>query len=351
VTGRPVHDGGATMPAVRLHAPGKRPTLDEVPVPLPGSGEVRVRVRACGICGSDVHLVHGVTPTGPLPLTLGHEPSGVIDDPGDSAWHVGDRVSVAAGYGCGECAACKADRENVCPRLVIPGIDRDGAQATYVVVPARALVPLPDSVDFATGAILTDAVATPFHAIRRSGIEAGQTAVVYGLGGLGLHAVTILKQVVGARVIGVDVLPAARERALAFGADEVVDGSDKPAQRVREMTGGGADCAYEFVGAAAVTDQAVKSLARGGTCTVVGVTPERLALGLPQALLVAGELRIQGSFGCSRAELVELVGLVADGRLDLAGTITHRFPLEQFDDALRVLETKEGDPIRVVVEQ
>jgi propanol-preferring alcohol dehydrogenase len=340
-----------TMPAVRLHAVGARPVLDEVPVPVPGPGEVRVRVRACGICGSDVHLVHGVTPTGPLPLTLGHEPSGVVDDPGDSAFRAGDRVSVAAGYGCGDCPACRADRENVCPGLVIPGIDVDGAQATYVVVPARALVPLPDSVDFATGAILTDAVATPFHAIRRSGVRAGDTAVVYGLGGLGLHAVTILKQVVGAHVVGVDVLPMARERALRFGADEVVDSSaGKPAQAVRMLTGG-ADHSYEFVGAAAVTDQAVKSLRPGGTCTVVGVTPEPLMLGLPQALLVSGELRVQGSFGCSRAELVELVGLVADGRLDLAGTITHRYALADFDAGLRTLETKDGDPIRVVVEQ
>ena len=342
----------ATMPAVRFHGAGTRPVLEDVPVPSPGAGEVRVRVRACGICGSDVHIVHGVTPTGALPLTLGHEPSGVVDDPGDSAWEAGARVSVAAGYGCGECALCRADRENICPRLHIPGITRDGAQATYVVVPARALVALPDAVDFATGAIVTDAVATPFHAIRRSGVAPGQTAAVYGLGGLGLHAVAILKQVYGVRVIGVDVLPAARERALAFGADEVVDSSDgRPAKAVREMTGGGADVTFELVGAAAVTDQAVKSLRPGGTCTVVGVTPERLALGLPQALLVAGELRLQGSFGCSRAELAELIGLVADGSLDLAGTITHRYALADFDAGLRTLETKEGDPIRVVVEQ
>ena len=339
------------MRAVRFTGPGTRPFLDDVPVPEPGPGEVRVRVRACGICGSDVHIVHGSTPSA-VPLTLGHEPSGVVDDPGDSAWAVGARVSVAAGYGCGDCAVCRADRENLCPGLHIPGITRDGAQAEYVVVPARALVALPGTVDFATGAIVTDAVATPFHAIRRSGVGRGETAVVYGVGGLGLHAVTILKQVVGARVIAVDVLPAARERALAFGADEVVDGTDgKPAQAVRALTDGGADATFEFVGAAAVTDQAVKSLRRGGTCTVVGVTPDRLALGLPQALLVAGELRVQGSFGCSRAELAELVGLVADGTLDLSGTITHRYALADFDAGLRTLETKDGDPIRVVVEQ
>lgn len=340
-----------TMPAVRFTGVGTRPSVEQVPVPEPGPGEVRVRVRACGICGSDVHIVHGVTPAA-VPLTLGHEPSGVVDDPGDSSFVVGQRVAVAAGYGCGECALCNADRENVCPRLHIPGITRDGAQATYVVVPARALAPLPDSVDFATGAILTDAVATPFHAIRSSGIRAGDTAVVFGVGGLGLHAVTILSQVVGARVIAVDVLPAARERALRFGADDALDAAaGKPARLVRDLTGDGADFTYELVGAAAVTDQALKSLRRGGVCTVVGVTPEPLHLGLPQALLVAGELTLRGSFGCSRADLTELISLVGDGTLDLTGTITHRYALEDFDAALRTLETKAGDPIRVVVEQ
>ena len=343
----------ATMPAVRLHAVGTRPTLDEIPVPEPGPDDVRVAVRACGLCGSDVHLVHGTTPTGPLPLVLGHEPSGIVDAVGERVTSVapGDRVCLAAGYGCGDCAVCAADRESICPRLEIPGISRDGSQATYVVVPARTVVALPEQVDFATGAILTDAVSTPYHAVKRSGIRAGETAAVFGIGGLGLHALTILKQVVGAHVVGVDVYPGALERAARFGADEVVDASGgKPAAAIRMTTGGGVDHTFEFVGSAAVTDQAVKALRPGGTCTVVGVTPEPLRL-LPQALLVDKELRLQGSFGCSRAELVELVALVAEGRLDLSGTITHRFPLAEFDAALRVLETKDGDPIRVVVEQ
>ncbi len=340
------------MRAMRLHQLGEPPRLDQVAVPEPGPGEVRVGVRACGICGSDLHVLHGVTPAGPLPLTLGHEASGVVDACGDgvTSWTAGDRVAVAAGYGCGSCAACTAGAENRCPSLVIPGIDRDGAQAEFVVVPERTLVRLPDAVDFATGAILTDAVATPFHAVRRAGVTAGDTVAVFGLGGLGLHAVSILRQVYGARVVGVDPQPVARSRALSFGADSVVDpGDGKPAAKIRAATGGGVAHAFEFVGAAAVTDQAVKSLRPGGTCTVVGVTPEPLRL-LPQALLVAGELRVQGSFGCTRAELSELVDLVAAGRLDLGGTITHRFPLERLPDGLRVLETKEGDPIRVVIE-
>ena len=341
------------MPAGRLLAVGGPPVVVEVDVPQPGPGEVRVDVRACGLCGSDVHVVHGVTPNGGLPLTLGHEAAGVVDALGADVdgWSVGDRVAVAAGYGCGSCVACAAGRENICPRLTIPGISRDGAQASFVVVPARSLVPLPESVDFATGAILTDAVATPYGAIRRSGVQEGDTAVVFGLGGLGLHAVSLLKQIIGARVIGVDVYAGALERATTFGADEVVDGADgKPARALRAATDGGAHHTFEFVGAAAVTDQAVKSLRPGGTCTVVGITPEPLSL-LPQALLVAGELRLQGSFGCTRLDLADLVGFVASGRLDLTGTITHRFALADFPEAYRVLETKEGNPIRVVVEQ
>ncbi len=341
-----------TMAAVRFHGVGQAPRVEAVPLPEPGIGEVRVAVQACGLCGSDVHIVHGVTPTGPLPLTLGHEPAGVVEKvgPGVTGWSGGERVAVAAGYGCGECPMCAADRENICPRLNIPGITVDGAHADYVLAPARSLIPLPDSVDFATGAIMTDAVATPFHAIKRSGIREGETAVVYGLGGLGLHAIAILSQVVGAEVIGVDTYPGALQRAKLFGAGEVVDATGgKPAGEVRRMTGGGAHHSFEFVGASAVTDQAVKSLRPGGTCTVVGITPEPLSL-LPQALLVAGELRLQGSFGCSRVELAELVELVGSGRLDLSGTITHRFALADYADALRVLETKEGDPIRVVVD-
>lgn len=342
-----------TMRALRLHAVGKPLQLDEVPVPEPAPGWVRVRIRACGVCGSDVHVVHGITPTGALPLTLGHEPSGVVDTLGEgvAGWSPGDRVSVAPGYGCGACEWCVAGRDNLCPGIIIPGIHRDGAQAEYVVVPARSLVALPDAVDFATGAILTDAVATPFHAVRRASVRKGDTVAVFGLGGLGLHAAAILRQVVGAHVIGVDAYPAALARAQRFGVEEVVDGAGgKPAAEIRRQTGGGVDHSFEFVGDPAVVDQAVKSLRPAGTCTVVGVTPERLQL-LPQVLLVSGELRLQGSYGATHDELRELVGLVADGTLDLTGTITHRFGLADAAAAVHVLETKEGDPIRVVVEQ
>lgn len=216
------------MRAARLYAPGERPRVVDVPVPEPGPGEIRVAVRAGGICGSDVHIVRGSTTTGPLPLTLGHETAGVVDaaGPGVTLPRPGTPVTLTAGYGCGTCAACAAGTENTCPELSIPGISRDGGQAGYVVVPARSAVPLPAGLDPAVAAILADAVATPYHAIRRSGVCRGHTAAVFGLGGLGLAAARILTSVIGAEVIGVDTSAAARQRAAAFGVATVIDGGE-----------------------------------------------------------------------------------------------------------------------------
>jgi propanol-preferring alcohol dehydrogenase len=340
------------MRAARFLGPGRPVVVAEVPVPEPGPGQARVAVRACGVCGSDLHIVEGTTPTGKLPITLGHEASGVVDrlGPDTDGPGAGTRVSIAAGYGCGTCPFCRAALENLCPASAIPGITEDGSQADYVVVPVRALLPLPARIDHPTAAVLTDAVATPFRAIGRSGLEPGGTAAVYGLGGLGVAAVVLLRQLWGATVIGVDPAEPARSRATRFGAGTVVDGRDAPARQIRELTGGGVDAAFEFVGRASAVDQAVKSLHPGGTATVVGVGPGRLGLGLRQETLVSGELRVQGSFGSTHADLARLIELVGSGLLDLTGLISHRFPLSAAPEAFRVLAERDGDPLRVVVE-
>jgi propanol-preferring alcohol dehydrogenase len=340
------------MRAALFHGPGRPVTVDDVPVPVPRAGEVRVRVGACGICGSDLHILDGTTSTAPPPIVLGHEGAGVVDalGPTTTGPDTGQPVVITPGYGCGTCAYCRSGRENVCPDASILGITRDGAQADYVVVPAGCLVPLDRPLDPAVAAVLTDAVATPLHAIRRSGVRAGQTAAVFGLGGLGLPAVMLLRQVYEVDVIGVDPRPAAREQAARYGAGLVIDPADgRPARAVRAATADGVDVSFEFVGAASVTDQAVKSLRRGGVCTVVGVTPDQLALGVRQETLVAGELTVQGSFGATRDDLAELVGLVSDGRLDVSPVVTHRFPLERFADAVAQLRRPDGDAVRVVV--
>lgn len=346
----------ATMRAARLHrvrssdAP-ELISIDEVPVPEPGEGEALVRIAACGICASDLHVMDGTTPSGATPLILGHEAAGLVEIVGDAvtSWSPGDRVALLMGRACGVCPACAAGRESLCERLEIPGIDGDGVQAEYAVALERDLVAVPEGIPLEQAAILTDAVATPFHAMRRSGLEPGMSCAIYGLGGLGMHALLLARALGASWIAGVDLDPGNLERALAWGADEAIDAGDgRPAREVRARSDGGVDRAFEFVGSPASQSQAVKSLRPGGRATIVGLTPQPLDL-LPAALLVSGELEVIGSFGSSRSDLEELLAMVERGDLDLGRSITHRFPLEAFPEGLRALETREGHPVRSVV--
>lgn len=346
----------ATMRAARLHRVRSQDepeviSIDEVPVPEPGEGEALVRIAACGICASDLHVVDGTTPSGPTPLVLGHEAAGVVEGVGEGVGSraPGDRVALLMGRACGACPACAAGRESLCERLMIPGIDRDGVQAEYAVALERDLLPVPDGIPLEQAAILTDAVATPFHAMRRSGLEPGMSVAIYGLGGLGMHAVLLARALGASWIAGVDLDPANLERAQAWGADEAIDAGDgRPAREVRARSGGGVDRAFEFVGSPASQSQAVKSLRPGGRATIVGLTPQPLDL-LPAALLVSGELEVVGSFGSSRSDLEELLDMVGRGDLALGRSITHRWRLEALPEGLRALETREGHPIRSVV--
>lgn len=346
-----------TMRAARLHRPAgaggaAEVRVDEVAVPEPGPRDVLVEIRACGVCASDLHVVQGVTPHGPeLPQVLGHEPAGVVAAVGGAveSWLPGDRVAMLMGRPCRDCAYCESGRENLCRDLRIPGVDAHGAQAQYALADTDSLIPVPSGVTFEQAAILTDAVATPYHALKRGGVGDGVVCAVFGLGGLGMHAVQLAK-LAGCRVIGVDLDPVNLERAPEWGADEVVDASDgKPARAVRALTDGGVDRSFEFVGAVESIDQAVKCLKPGGRTTVVGLHPARLEL-LPAALFVAQELEIVGSFGSTPQDINELMDLLEAGRLDLTRSITHRLGLDDFPRALELLETREEHPIRIVVD-
>lgn len=339
-----------TMRAVRLLEPG-RFELATVPVPEPAAGEVRVAVRACGVCGSDVHLVDGVT-AARCPVVLGHEAAGTVAAVGSGVdgVEVGARVTVLPYVGCGRCGRCAADEPHACASRLVLGVDRAGAQADFVTVPAGCVVPLPDAVSIEIGAILSDAVATPYHAIRRSGASPGDTAVVFGAGGLGSHAIQLLAGVFGCRVIAVDRRQAALDHAAELGATPV-RATDVRADvdEVLRIAGGGADVAFEFVGYPEIVGTALRCLRPQGTCVVVGIGPDRLSLGLRQETLVARELRLLGSFGCTASELAELVDLVATGRLDLAGSVGREYAPEQFAEALAETRNKDTGSVRVVV--
>jgi propanol-preferring alcohol dehydrogenase len=345
------------MRAVTLLAAGQDPVLVEVPDPAPGPGEVVVAMRACGICGSDVHIVEGSTVTAKVPIVLGHEASGVVtaigpvpDGAAPAAVAVGDRVTVNPMIGCGTCRLCRTGRPNYCPRIRILGLHVHGAHADLVAVPAANVVRLPDEVGFPLGAIVADAIATPLRAILSAGVERGTPVAVFGLGGLGLHAAMLLDQIFGAEVIGVDVGDVQLERAAAFGIRTVVDGRHpRVAEEIRRITGDGVTASFEFVGALPVVEQAVRSLAHQGTCTVVGVGPDRLRLSLRQETLVARGQRIIGSHGYVTADIEQLLGWISAGKLRLGNTVSHQFPLEEYGSGLSALRDRSANAIRVVI--
>ncbi|QIK49376.1 zinc-binding dehydrogenase [Gordonia hongkongensis] len=342
------------MRAAQLVSAAGEPQLVDIDIPEPGPGEVRIAVRACGVCGSDLHIIDGHIKTPYLPLTLGHEASGLIDKIGpDTRCSVdeGGRVLVNPIVVCGDCEACTDGRTNQCPNNTVLGVVGAGAAAEYVIAPAGNVHAIPDSIDFPTAAIMADAVAGPFHAIRTAGIKAGDTVAVFGLGGLGLHAVMILKQVIGARVIGVDTYKSALERARSFGADVVIDTRDEvPSRRIREETNGGVDASFEFVGRSDTVEQAFRSLRPGGLCTVVGVGTEKLHLDVTVGTLVAKEWSIRGSYGYVSRDLDDLIRLVGDRDLKIEGTISHMVSLEDYNEGIATLRDRSKNPIRVVVQ-
>jgi len=338
------------MRALRLHGIDDL-RVDEVPVPTPGPAEVLVEVAACGIGARDLMVVRGGAPPGVrLPQVLGHEAAGTVATVGAEVtdWQPGDRVAVLVGRPCKRCGYCSIGRENLCASLVVPGIDTDGALAGFVVADPDLLAPVPAGVPFHEAAIVVDAVATPYHALKRAGLAEGSTIAIFGMGGLGMHAL-LLAKLWGADVVGVDVDPVNLERALAWGADAAVDARDgDAAARIHELSAGGVDRAIEFVGSARSVDQAVRSVAPGGRTVVVGLGPEQLA-SLPVQDFVARELEVAGSFGSTLQDVGELFDLLEDERLDLSRSVTHTTDLAGVEAGLRRLETREEHPVRTVV--
>jgi alcohol dehydrogenase, propanol-preferring len=260
------------------------PSLTEVDRPVPGPGEVLLKVAGAGACHSDVAVYREFTADGPAsippPFVLGHENSGWIEElgPGVSGFEKGSAQLVYGPIGCGHCRACSRGQDTYCanvasmPYLAV-GLGRDGGMAEYLTVPVRNLVPLGDA-DPVDAAPLADAGLTPYHAIKLSlpQLGAGGTyALVVGLGGLGQIAVQILTALTGATVIATDVKAEAMERASANGAVTVPGGPDQVAQ-IRELTGGrGVDAAFDFVGASATIAVAQGSMAQRSRLTVVGI--------------------------------------------------------------------------------
>jgi 6-hydroxycyclohex-1-ene-1-carbonyl-CoA dehydrogenase len=338
------------MKAAVFHGAGRPLEVTEVPTPTPGPGEALIKVAGCGLCHTDLHyLDHGVKTFKTPPLILGHEAAGTVAElgAGVTSRKVGDRVVIPAVLSCGRCRYCRQGRENLCDQLAMLGNNIDGAYAEYVAVPAVELVAVPDAIPLEQASVVADAVSTPYHAVTRRGkVRPGDQVAVVGCGGVGLNVVQCAV-VAGGRVIAVDVNDQRLETARRLGAVETVNPKavQRPDKRVRELTGGGADVAFEAIGSPGTIQLAYGLLRRGGRLCVIGYSAEEVALSA--ARLMYFELEIVGSLGCGAGEYPEILGLVEAGRLRLDEVVSGTLPLARINEGLDRL--RKGEGIRWVI--
>ena len=341
------------MRAVRLVEPNRPLVMEDVPVPETGPEDVLVRVKAAGICRSDLHYRAGSSPAGPLPVTLGHEVAGLVERVGSAVGRLrpGDRVSVHYLVTCGRCGECLAGREQFCAEGAMIGKHRDGGFADYIAVPARNALPLPAEVPFEHGAVLMCSSATVFHALRRARVSPGERVAVFGVGGLGMSAVQLARVFGAVEVFAADIDAEKLRRAEALGAVPVDNSTGTAADEILRATGGrGVDVALELVGLSATTRQAIRVTGVGGRAVVVGLGKAAVEV-VPYIDLIGREVSVIGSNDHLAGELPVLLALAAKGMLDLSPVVTGTVPLEagEINRALDRLEVFEPGTVRTVV--
>ncbi len=342
-----------TMRAQRFHADTGSIAVEDVPIPEPAQGEVLVKVAFCGICHSDLSLINGTFPAQQAVVTQGHEASGTVAKlgPGVTGWTVGDRVVVAAGRPCLDCANCRRGDVSNCLRIRLMAFAYDGAWAQYTVAQAFGLTRIPDNVSMEQAAILADAVSTPYGAVVRTGkVGIGESVGVWGVGGLGTHVVQLARLVGAAPIVAVDVKPAVLDRALAVGADYAFDARDHALyDKISAATGGRLlDVTFDAVGVKSTFEQALASLTVGGRLVGIGMSAEAPTVG-PTSMFNLLKRQVLGHLGYQNSDIGTLANLVSRGRLDLSRSISDVVSLEDVAVGIEKLEKSDGDPIRILV--
>ncbi len=306
----------------------------DLPEPAIGPDDVLVEVRACGICGSDIHGLDGSSGRRIPPLVMGHEAAGVIAETGGSvtAWKPGDRVTFDSTVSCGGCHFCRRGQVNLCENRQVLGVScgdyrRNGAFAEYVAVPQHILYRLPDSLPFEHAALI-EAVSIAVHAVNLTPVTLGDTAVVVGSGMIGLLTVQAARAAGCGRVFAVDLEDSKLALARELGATETFN--PKHCDVVKEIQlrteGRGADIALEAVGATEPVRTAIAAVRKGGTVTLIGNITPKIELNLQQ--VVTREIRLQGTCG-SAGEYPACIDLLVSGAIRVDPIISAKVPLSE----------------------
>lgn len=357
------------MRAAVLRTAGEPVTIEDVDVDVPAPGEVLIRTTAAGVCHSDLHFVEGLYETA-MPCVPGHESAGIVEAVGDGVTYVapGDHVITCMSAFCGVCRNCTAGRPVLCesketwrapgqpPRLSQNGepftqLYNLGSYAEQMLVHERACVKVHPDMPLDRGALIGCAVMTGFGAVVNTAqIHVGASVVVIGCGGIGLSAINGAAVAGAGKVIAVDLSPAKLETALTFGATHTIDASGTDVVRaVRQLTGGGADFAFEAVGLKTTSEQAYDMVRYGGTAVIIGMVPQGQKLEIDAEALLMEKTLTGSNMGSNRfrEDMPQLVEFYLDGKLHLDAMVTERVRLDDINEAFAAM--KSGEVARSVI--
>jgi 2-desacetyl-2-hydroxyethyl bacteriochlorophyllide A dehydrogenase len=331
------------MRAIQIQKP-RSYGLVELPMPTPGPADVIVAVGACGVCGTDLHILAGEFPPTPYPIVPGHEAAGTVSAVGSKVVGLreGDRVAIDPSLFCGSCHFCRVGRGNLCERWGAIGDTVDGAFAEFVKVPAANAYPIADSMDFGAAA-LVEPVSCAVHAVDRLDLRFGETVLIYGAGTMGLILAQLLRFAGASLVALCDINPLRLERARTFGFNVV--GTDFDG--VRSVAPRGFDNVIDATGLTRIVEVGITAVAKGGKFMVFGVTPvgERAAFEpfriYNEEITIVGSMAVLQSYG-------RAVDIVSAGGVDAAKMLTHKFGLGGFAEALETV--RRGDGLKVQID-
>jgi len=323
--------------------------IHEINIPNIKEDEILIKIRACGICGSDVRSYYeGVEGRYKIPVILGHEVSGQVFKTGGEVddFAVGDRVTVAPIYGCGKCSFCVSGQENLCKKVMIFGCNLHGAFAEYMKIPARViqaggLVRIPDELSDEEAALI-EPFSCCLHGILRANVQPGDTVLVIGAGPIGLAHTKLLRLLGASYIIASDIIDSRLEVAKKFGADMAINPQRKDSlAKIKELTENkGVDAVIVAVGNAEATTRGLEMVRKGGTVVLFGGCPPNTVVQVDPNFIHYSDITIVGSIDATIDEFRRAASLVS--AIDVKPFITHRFPLESIKDAMEISRDREA---------
>lgn len=339
------------MKALIYKGPNKL-EIQDMPKPVPGEKEILLKVKACGICGSDVHGYLGITGRRLEPMIMGHEFSGEVVELGDNTelgFKVGDRVAIQPCVSCWQCDKCKAGYNNVCEnRRFMGAMDYNGAMVEYMAVPEKLAYKLPEDISYGVGALI-EALAVAYSGIKKAGNLEGKNVVIIGGGAIGQLVLMCAKVQNPKKIVLSDLSDFRLSTAKELGADATINphGKDFEEEVLRAFDGEKADVAIEAVGIGPTVSQALSSLKSQGTCVWIGNSAQTIEVNMQE--IVTGELKIIGSYLYTHEEFGEAIDFIHENQVDLSELISKELTLEEAPQMFEDLTTQTEKYLKCII--